>query len=105
MAKINISGMDVESLLDLRSKIDVKLGEHKLTLQKQLERLGLPDAGIAHSKGGNRGFRKTKGRKVPAKYRSRKDPKLTWAGRGATPIWMREEMKGTKLKKENFLIK
>ena len=50
-------------------------------------------------------FRKTKGRKVAAKYRSKKDPKLTWAGRGATPIWMREEMKGTKLKKENFLIK
>jgi DNA-binding protein H-NS len=46
-----------------------------------------------------------KGRKVAAKYRSKKDPTLTWAGRGATPLWMREEMKGTKLKKENFLIK
>ena len=38
-------------------------------------------------------------------YRSRKNPKLTWAGRGATPLWMRTEMKGTKLKKENFRIK
>ncbi len=103
-AKINISGMDVESLLDLRSKIDAKLGEHKLTLEKQLDRLGLSDMGGARRKG-NGGFRKTKGRKVAAKYRSKKDPKLTWAGRGATPIWMREEMKGTKLKKENFLIK
>ena len=26
-------------------------------------------------------------------------------GRGMTPIWMREEMKGTKLKKNDFLIK
>ena len=102
-AKINISGMDVESLLDLRSKIDAKLGEHKLTLQKQLERLGLSDDGDGRRKGN--GFRKTKGRKVAAKYRSKKDPKLTWAGRDKTPIWMREEMKGTKLKKENFLIK
>ena len=46
-----------------------------------------------------------KGRKVPAKYRSRKDPKMTWAGRGATPRWMRDEMKAGKLKKEAFLIK
>jgi len=46
-----------------------------------------------------------KGRKVAAKYRSKKDPKLTWAGRGATPLWMRDEMKARKLKKEAFLIK
>jgi DNA-binding protein H-NS len=39
------------------------------------------------------------------KYQSKKDPKLKWSGRGATPVWMRNEMKGTKLKKENFLIK
>ena len=40
MAKINISAMDVESLLELRSRIDAKLGEHKQSLQKQLEKLG-----------------------------------------------------------------
>ncbi|MGE0035983.1 MAG: H-NS family nucleoid-associated regulatory protein [Xanthobacteraceae bacterium] len=102
MAKINIAGLDVESLLELRSRIDAKLGEHKQTLQKQLERLDV-SAGDGRRKGN--GVRATKGRKVAAKYRSRKDPKLTWAGRGATPTWMREEMKGTKLKKENFLIK
>ncbi len=102
MAKINISAMDVESLLELRSRIDAKLGEHRLTLQKQLERLA-PEVGAGRRKGN--GFRSTKGRKVAAKYRSKKDPKLTWAGRGATPTWMRDEMKGTKLKKENFLIK
>jgi len=43
------------------------------------------------------------GRKIVAKYH-RKDPSLTWAGRGATPRWMREEMKAGKLKKEAFLI-
>jgi DNA-binding protein H-NS len=102
MAKINIAALDVESLLELRSRIDAKLGEHKQTLQKQLERLDV-SAGDGRRKGN--GVRATKGRKVAAKYRSRKDPKLTWAGRGATPTWMREEMKGTKLKKENFLIK
>ena len=105
MAKINISTLDVESLLELRSKIDAKLGEHKHALQKQLERLGLSDG--ASSGNGRMGRRGTslKGRKVPPKYRSKKDPKLQWAGRGATPIWMRNEMKAGKLKKEAFLIK
>ena len=44
-------------------------------------------------------------RKATPKYRSRKNPKIVWSGRGVTPVWMREEMKGTKLKKDDFLIK
>jgi DNA-binding protein H-NS len=43
--------------------------------------------------------------KPEPKYQSKKDKNLKWTGRGMLPIWMREEMKGTKLKKENFLIK
>ena len=43
-------------------------------------------------------------RKATPKYRSRKNPKILWSGRGVTPVWMREEMKGTKLKKDDFLI-
>ena len=42
--------------------------------------------------------------KPAPKYQSKKDPKLKWTGRGMTPIWMRDEMKGTKLKKDDFLI-
>jgi DNA-binding protein H-NS len=45
-------------------------------------------------------------RKKPApKYQSKKNPKLKWTGRGMLPVWMRDEMKGTKLKKDSFLIK
>jgi len=46
-------------------------------------------------------------KRAPAKpkYRSRKHKRLTWSGRGLMPIWMREEMKGTKLTKDSFLIK
>ena len=43
--------------------------------------------------------------KAKPKYQSKKNKSLKWAGRGMTPIWMREEMKGTKLKKEDFAIK
>jgi H-NS histone family len=42
---------------------------------------------------------------VAAKYSSRKDPKLTWASRGATPRWTRDEMQAGKLRKKVFLIK
>ena len=46
-------------------------------------------------------------KRAPAKpkYRSKKNRQLKWSGRGLMPIWMREEMQGTKLTKEDFLIK
>jgi len=50
------------------------------------------------------GPRKGKRAKAKPKYRSKKKPGLKWSGRGMTPIWMREEMKGTKLTKDDFLI-
>src|SRR5690348_9513953 len=45
-----------------------------------------------------------KGRKVEPKYRSKKEPTLTWAGRGVMPRWLRDEMKEGRLHKEAFLI-
>src|SRR5262245_47079970 len=46
-----------------------------------------------------------KRRKPAPKYQSKKDRSLKWTGRGMLPTWMREEMKGTKLTKEDFAIK
>ena len=43
--------------------------------------------------------------KPKPKYQSKKNKSMKWTGRGMLPTWMREEMKGTKLTKENFLIK
>jgi DNA-binding protein H-NS len=43
--------------------------------------------------------------KAKPKYQSKKKPGLKWSGRGMLPIWMREEMKGTKLTKNDFAIK
>jgi DNA-binding protein H-NS len=43
--------------------------------------------------------------KPEPKYQSKKDKSLKWTGRGLMPRWMREEMKGTKLTKDNFVIK
>jgi len=43
--------------------------------------------------------------KAKPKYQSKTHKRLKWSGRGMLPIWMREEMKGTKLTKEDFAIK
>ena len=39
MPKPNLSRMDVESLMDLRDQVDQRLHEHRVELQKQLERM------------------------------------------------------------------
>jgi DNA-binding protein H-NS len=103
MAKQNLASMSVDALLKLRDEIGVLLSHRVDELKGQLARLTNPDrGGNGRTKGRGKSLR---GRKVAPKYRSKKDPKLTWAGRGATPIWMRDEMKAGKLKKEAFLIK
>jgi DNA-binding protein H-NS len=105
----NLAKMSIEALIDLRDTITATLSEQAAQLQHQLSRLtGSSSTGTGAKRGRKPGRPRgsaLKGRKVPAKYRSRKDPKLTWAGRGATPRWMRDEMKAGKLKKEAFLIK
>jgi DNA-binding protein H-NS len=45
-------------------------------------------------------------KRAPAKprYQSKKNKQLKWSGRGLMPVWMREEMKGSNLTKDDFLI-
>jgi DNA-binding protein H-NS len=95
--------MSVEALIKLRDEVTSALARKADELKGQLARLAGDGAASNGRRGGRRG--RLKGRKIAPKYRSKKNPALTWAGRGATPVWMRDEMKGTKLKKENFLIK
>jgi DNA-binding protein H-NS len=80
MARTNLAGMDVESLLELRTKIDSHLQQRRSELEKQLTRLG-------GAKGVRGGGSKLKGRRVAPKYR---DPKTgaTWSGRGARAKWL-----------------
>ena len=49
--------------------------------------------------------RKGKRAKAKPKYQSKKNRSVKWSGRGMLPVWMREEMKGTKLTKQDFAIK
>jgi DNA-binding protein H-NS len=92
-----LSSLSVKALFKLRDDVAKVLSLKASELQRQLAALT-----------GDRPKRpagKRKGKKVAAQFRSKKDPKQTWSGRGATPRWMKAEMKGTKLSKESFRIK
>jgi DNA-binding protein H-NS len=83
-----------------------KVSEQRAYLEEKLSELGNFASAKVARVGRAFGGAKKKGtrRKATPKYRSRKDPKVMWSGRGVMPVWMREEMKGTKLKKDDFLI-
>ena len=86
----------------LESMLTKKVQEQRSFLEGKLSEL----AGLAPSKSANGRAAKKVGtrRKAAPKYQSKKNRGLKWSGRGMTPIWMRDEMKGTKLKKDDFLI-
>jgi DNA-binding protein H-NS len=92
--------MSVDALFKLRDEVSNALSARAAELKRQLSELtgGEP----AKKRGPQKKTRK--GKKVAPQFRSKKDPKLVWSGRGATPRWMKAEMKGTKLKKESFRI-
>ena len=98
MAKANLASMSVGSLLKLRDDVGKMLIQKTDQLKDQLSKLGAEvDVGK-----GRRGRRSAmKGRKVAIKYRDRSGN--TWAGRGAQPVWLREQLKaGAKL--EDFAV-
>jgi DNA-binding protein H-NS len=109
--KSNLAAMSVEALLKLRDDIGTTLARKADQLKKELRSLGSDYAEVARiavygkKRGPKAKAHGLKGRKVPPKYRSKKNPKLVWSGRGVTPVWMRQEMKGSKAKKDSFLIK
>jgi DNA-binding protein H-NS len=107
----SVGAMDVAQLrthIDgLRNLLARKVSEQRAYFEAQLAQLGgyLSKKTAAAKAVAPRNGRAGKRAKPRPKYQSRKDKSLKWTGRGLTPRWMREEMKGTKLTKDNFLIK
>jgi DNA-binding protein H-NS len=85
--------MDFESLVKLRGQVEDELVSRRATIEKQLGALG---STIESGRGSS-----LKGKKVTPKYRSLDGE--TWAGRGATPRWLKAAIKEGK-KLEDFLI-
>ena len=97
MPKVNLSGMTVEALMDLRKRVDEMLVEHRAKLIGQLERIAVV-GGRRVVRGAGSALR---GRKIPPRYRSPSGE--TWAGRGAKPRWLVAAIqRGKKL--DDFLI-
>jgi DNA-binding protein H-NS len=100
MARVNLSGMSVEALMDLRKRVDQMLFNRRAEIEQQLEKMDRTIAVV----GGRRvvqGGSALKGKKVPPKYRSPSGE--TWAGRGARPRWLVAAIKRGK-KLDDFLI-
>jgi DNA-binding protein H-NS len=93
MARINLTSMDVQSLMNLRTRIDETLVDRRRELEKQLRDLGSATDGVSVERG-RRGVSALKGRKVAPKYRGPSGE--TWAGRGARPRWLVAAMKDGK---------
>jgi DNA-binding protein H-NS len=98
--KQTLAGMDFEGLMDLRNEVEDALSGYRGTLEKQLAALGSSVASVGGriARGGRRSL---KGMKVAPKYRDSSGN--TWAGRGATPRWLKAAIKEGK-NLEDFAI-
>jgi DNA-binding protein H-NS len=104
--------MSFDQLVALRDNvvrlISTKAASARRELEAKLAAIeGFGTGGGSSVGGAKRGPKprgsKLKGRKVPPKYRNPKNRAETWAGRGATPRWLRAMLKsGHKL--EEFAI-
>jgi|SRR4051812_23852664 DNA-binding protein H-NS len=108
----SVATMDVPQLRahigSLQNVLARKVSEQRAYFEAQLAQLGgyvskkAPSGAKAVTASIGRSGKRAKAK---PKYQSKKKPSVKWSGRGMTPVWMREEMKGTKLKKDDFLIK
>ena len=101
MPKVSLSGMTVETLMDLRKRVDETLLKRRAEFEKQLERMDRAIAAVGGRRVARGGGSALKGRKVSPKYRGPSGE--TWAGRGARPRWLVAAIKGGK-KLDDFLI-
>jgi DNA-binding protein H-NS len=96
MASTNLASMSIDALLELREDLAKVLSRKAVELKGQLRRL---DSDSGYKRGDGRS--PLRGRKIAVKYRDRSGN--TWAGRGARPVWLREQLKaGAKL--EDFAV-
>src|SRR5690349_8102018 len=102
----NLDNMSIDDLIELRETVTETLKRRVAELHRELS--GQNGAGGRKDVQSHDGIRVDNGprrreaeragrtpplkrRKVEPKYRSQKDPTLTWTGRGLPPRWLREE--------------
>jgi DNA-binding protein H-NS len=108
MKGLTLKSMSFDDLVALRDNVVRMISAKASSTRRELEAKLAAIEGFGFGGGAKRGRKprgsKLKGRKVPPKYRNPKNRSETWAGRGATPRWLRALIKsGHKL--EEFSIK
>jgi DNA-binding protein H-NS len=107
MRGLKLKSMSFDDLVALRDNVLRMISDKAASARRELESKLAAIEGLGLGGGAKRGPKprgsKLKGRKVPPKYRNPKNRAETWAGRGATPRWLRAYVKaGHKL--EEFAI-
>ncbi len=107
MRGLKLKSMSFDDLVALRDNVVRVISEKAASTRRELEQKLAAIEGLGLSHGAKRGPKprgsKLKGRKVAPKYRNPRNRTETWAGRGATPRWLRALLKsGHKL--EEFAI-
>ena len=95
MAGIDLSGLNIDELSDLVSKVQTEMAsrekQRRNDLRSELERhvkaegYKLPDIFPELGTGGATGRQR---RKMPAKFRNPQNPDETWTGIGRSPKWV-----------------
>jgi DNA-binding protein H-NS len=108
MAKPDLNGMSYAELAELESKLAglkaQKQTEERAAIKAKLTAVAKQAGFDIHDLFG-RGRGGAKGSKVAPKYRDPKNPANTWTGRGRMPRWLTAATKGSKAKRDDFLIK
>jgi DNA-binding protein H-NS len=103
MAKLNINGLSVKELRELRSNIDTAIAERKQTERAELKRkMSEMAAAAGLSLAEVLGTGRKRG-PIGAKYRNPDNHSETWSGRGRQPRWLVAKLKKG-AKREDFLI-
>jgi DNA-binding protein H-NS len=106
MARMSsLDRMSYAELAELRTKVDRMMvdrqNSERVALRQKLADMA-KEHGLTLDEVLGKG-RKGKGSVAP-KYRDPKNPENTWTGRGRMPLWMVAATKGSKAKKDDFLI-
>jgi DNA-binding protein H-NS len=97
----SLAAMSIDALLRMRDDIGTALVSKANALKKEMFAMGHDYAEAGRIAIYGKKKKSLAGTKVAPKYRGSKGE--LWAGRGATPVWMREAIKAGKTA-EDFLI-
>jgi DNA-binding protein H-NS len=108
MAKPDINGLSYAELTELEGKLASlkaeKQSQERTAIKAKLTAMAKEAGFDIHDLFG-RARGTVKGSKVAPKYRDPKNPANTWTGRGRMPRWLAAATKGSKAKRDDFLIR